>query len=417
MSYFQTKFQGAGMPQTDARLTRDFLNRQKQQDEHRREKAKALAEDQKKMSFIAQGLGLEKGEIDSMSRGELQGFIQSEMDNASKMQAREKQSLELAKFAQSVKVGDSQARVNEANAKTALMNANTSSQNSQTNYLSTLNKFQDDAMTRGKEFDTQQRITEDAQNYKRFVSGIAEKAEAGDPQANQWLNENPQVTENFYSGMSAESILGVRGEPVEQQAPDKFHPQALKKLNDETAKDYADFTDEGGNHMMEMSMRTMNRVITELKKPGKTGGRTIDFFGETLRKAYDHMTDGNSVAMQQQINLITQANLKATLGAQFTENEAKMFLQREYDPELSDKQNVDKLRVALEKVMVRAESRRARFQYFEDNNYNMAGFMTKNPGALSNEGPGNNPGDPNIIDTDSGNKVKINIPGTNVQQR
>ena len=405
------------MPQSDARLTKDFLNRQKQQDEQRREKAKALSEDQKKMSFIAQGLGLEKGEIDSMSRGELQGFIQSEMDNASKMQAREKQSLELAKFAQSVKVGNSQARTNEANAKTALLNANTSSQNSQTNYLSTLNKFQDDAMTRGEEFDTKQRNTEDAQDYKRFVSGIAEKAEAGDPQANKWLNENPQVAENFYSGMSAESILGVRGEPVEQQAPDKYHPQALKKLNDETAKDYADFSDEGGNHMMEMNMRSIRKVITELKKPGNTGGRGIDFFGETLKKAYDHMTDGNSVAMQQQIDLITQANLKATLGAQFTENEAKMFLQRSYDPQLSDEQNVDKLRQALESIMTRAESRKSRFMYFEKNNYSMAGFMINNPSAFSSQSPGTNPDDPNSVDTKSGNKAKIGIPGTQINQR
>ena len=404
------------MPQSDARLTKDFLNRQKQQDEQRREKAKALSEDQKKMSFIAQGLGLEKGEIDSMSRGELQGFIQTEMDNASKMQAREKQSLELAKFAQSVKVGNSQARTNEANAKTALMNANTSSQNSQTNYLSTLNKFQDDAMTRGKEYDTEQRNTNDAQDYKKFVSGIADKAEKGDPQANKWLNENKHVAENFYSGMSAESILGARGEPVEQQAPDKYHPQALKKLNDETAKDYAEFQDEGGNHMMEMSMRSMNQVIAELKKPGKTGGRTIDFFGDTLRRAYDLMTEGNSIAMQQQIDLITQANLKATLGAQFTEKEATLFLQRSYDPKGSDQENVDKLRQALEQVTHRANSRMSRYKYFEENNYSMEGFMTKNPGAFSHQGKNNpgNPNDPNSISTSSGNNATISIPGTQI---
>jgi len=181
MSYFQTKFQGASMPQSDARLTKDFLNRQKQQDEQRREKAKALSEDQKKMSFIAQGLGLEKGEIDSMSRGELQGFIQSEMDNASKMQAREKQSLELAKFAQSVKVGNSQARTNEANAKTALMNANTSSQNSQTNYLSTLNKFQDDAMTRGKNLILSKGIPRMLRTTKGLLVELLKKLKQGIP--------------------------------------------------------------------------------------------------------------------------------------------------------------------------------------------------------------------------------------------
>ena len=77
MSYFQGNFQGAGVPMTDARQTRMFIDRMREQEKQRKDQAKALAEDQKRMSMIAQGFGLEKGEVDSMSRGELQGFIEN----------------------------------------------------------------------------------------------------------------------------------------------------------------------------------------------------------------------------------------------------------------------------------------------------------------------------------------------------
>lgn len=428
MSYFQTQFQGGSMPTTDAMRTRDFIARQKEQDDQRREKSKMLAEDQKRLGMIAQGLGLEKGEVDSMSRGELQGFLNNEIRKKGMIDEMDRQEQALAKFNFDKQQQEIKTQIERDQVNTNMLNA--VNNNIQTNYTVNKSKFLDnkaqeesDATTKNqmlyRKFALQQVIAskkqpdpKDLQSIKRFQ------------EANDWVKKNPGAVEAVEAGQGHRAVSQFQGKGLtdadfikNQTAPDALHPQALKKLNDETAEDYAEFTDEGGNHMMEMSMRSMRQVIAELKKPGKTGGRTIDFFGDTLRKAYDHMTDGNSVAMQQQIDLITQANLKATLGAQFTENEAKMFLQREYDPNLSDEQNVKKLRVALERVIVRAESRLARFQYFEDNNYNMAGFMTKNPGAFSNKGQGGNPGNPaNTINTRSGNPAKINLPATRIKR-
>lgn len=426
MSYFNTQFQGASMPITDAMRTRDFIARQKEQENQRREKSKQLAEDQKRLGMIAQGLGLEKGEVDSMSRGELQGFLDNEIRKKGEIDKIQNEQQALAKFNFDKQQAEIRNQIERTQANTNMLNA--VNNNIQTNYNVNRNQFLDSERQRESEATTKNQLS-----YHKFaLQKVIDSKTAPDPSdpqsikkfqdANDWVKKNPGAVEAVEAGQGHRVVAQFQGKGLtdadfikNQTAPDALHPQALKKLNDETAKDYADFTEEGGNLMMEKNIRSLRQVIAELDGSNKTG-RAIDFFGETLRKAYDHMTDGNSVAMQQQIDLITQANLKATLGAQFTENEAKMFLQRSYDPQLSPEQNAKKLKSELESLITRAESRRARFQYFEDNNYNMAGFMTNNPGAFSSIRPGSNPGS-NSVNTKSGNKATISIPLTDIQPR
>ena len=433
MSIFNTQFSGAPFQVNDYTKAREFMERKKQADQARADQAKTLAEDQKRLGMMAQGMGLQKGEVDAMSRGELQGFISSSLQSKVDQQAREQRILELDKF-----LADKQKL--KADQAYRLEQQKISKQQGDTNMLNAVNQniINNNAINRLAESD--RIIKEDTQanieNAKKFtdmaINKVATAKTAPDPtdpqsikrfqDANDWVRKNPGAVEAVEAGQGYRAVSQFQGKGLtdadfikNQTAPDALHPQSLKKLNDETAKDYADFSEEGGNLMMEKNIRSLRQVIAELNGSNKTG-RPIDFFGETLRKAYDHMTDGNSVAMQQQIDLITQANLKATLGAQFTENEAKMFLQRSYDPQLSPEQNAKKLRSELESLITRAESRRARFQYFEDNNYNMAGFMTRNPGAFSSQGQGGNPGSPNSVNTRSGNKAKFNIPTTQIKR-
>jgi len=424
MSYFNTQFQGASMPITDAMRTRDFIARQKEQENQRREKSKQLAEDQKRLGMIAQGLGLEKGEVDSMSRGELQGFLDNEIRKKGEIDKIQNEQQALAKFNFDKQQAEIRNQIERTQANTNMLNA--VNNNIQTNYNVNKNKFLDNKAQEESDATTKNQLSYHKFALKKVIDSKT-PPDPSDPQsikkfqdANDWVKKNPGAVEAVEAGQGHRVVSQFQGKGLtdadfikNQTAPDALHPQALKKLNDETAKDYADFSEEGGNLMMEKNIRSLRQVIAELDGSNKTG-RAIDFFGETLRKAYDHMTDGNSVAMQQQIDLITQANLKATLGAQFTENEAKMFLQRSYDSQLSPEQNAKKLKSELESLITRAESRRARFQYFEDNNYNMAGFMTNNPGAFSNKGQGGNPA--NTINTRNGNQVKINIPTTQIKR-
>lgn len=84
MSYFQTKFSGAPIPQTDHRQTRSMLAQFKEQTAAKREKAKGLSEDQKRLEMVAMGLdpNLDKGLVQSMSRGELKGHIEKMLTEA-----------------------------------------------------------------------------------------------------------------------------------------------------------------------------------------------------------------------------------------------------------------------------------------------------------------------------------------------
>ena len=113
MSYFQGNFQGAGVPMTDARQTRNFIDRMREQEKQRKERSKALSEDQKRMSMIAQGFGLEKGEVDSMSRGELQGFIENKSMQMAQEKQRQDQILNLQKFASEAKARDMNAKTQQ----------------------------------------------------------------------------------------------------------------------------------------------------------------------------------------------------------------------------------------------------------------------------------------------------------------
>ena len=58
MSYFQGFYDQSAVSGTDARQTRMFIERMKEQDRARKEQSKALAEDQKRLGMIAQGMGL-----------------------------------------------------------------------------------------------------------------------------------------------------------------------------------------------------------------------------------------------------------------------------------------------------------------------------------------------------------------------
>ena len=85
MSYQGTKTIGGGgsMPFVDARQGQRDINQLRERERQRKEKASALADDQKRLEMLAQGLGAGK-EVKSMSRGELKGFIENKLAMATK---------------------------------------------------------------------------------------------------------------------------------------------------------------------------------------------------------------------------------------------------------------------------------------------------------------------------------------------
>ena len=122
MSYLQTNFQGASIPSTDARQTKMFIQNMQDREKQRADKSKALAEDQKKLSMIAQGFGLQKGEADSMSRGELSGFIENNINDFNQQKQRGEQAIALGQSMNAQRNTETQAQM--ANAQNMFAQAN-----------------------------------------------------------------------------------------------------------------------------------------------------------------------------------------------------------------------------------------------------------------------------------------------------
>jgi hypothetical protein len=92
----------------------------------------------------------------------------------------------------------------------------------------------------------------------------------------------------------------------------------------------------------------MNGAINQLEraKPGEITGKTVSLMTPLIRSPQTNLLVNN-------IERIVTENLRATLGAQFTENEAKAFIERSFNVSLPEKviaERLKRLRAAMKTV-------------------------------------------------------------------
>lgn len=350
MSYFQTKFQGGSMPTTDAMRTRDFIARQKEQDDQRREKSKMLAEDQKRLGMIAQGLGLEKGEVDSMSRGELQGFLNNEIRKKGIIDEMDRQEQAKLKFLSDAESQRRKDVISLINAQTAEKNANTANMGAIGKFSSNQFELQGTADQNTGNANIAQSVRENIDNpefAKKYPSSVAiERAGGSDEQvAKSFLAENSSNTD-----------------AKDNEAEIKLASD--KALAVETSKNFAEWVKEGGYTRAEQKVKVFRNVVNQLSDGSVETGGVINLFSETFRK---YAGDQDGVALQQKVNRIIAMNLKDTLGAQFTEQEAKQLMERSYDPQLKSVTNIKKLNQAIIEIINEEDFRLQYYNKFRDN--------------------------------------------------
>jgi len=399
MTYFNTRFQGASVPMTDARQTKQFLENIKNQEQQRKDRAKVLAEDQKRLSLIAQGLGLQKGEVDSMSRGELQGFIDATLQKKQQEQNLQAHNMSLAKF----KLDQQKASTNEMIGQAQLMNANTNQLNVNSNITA-----------RTEEINAQQSYGEGLQNFLRTIGGQPPPTpqgpqatppggsptpgapinpgtinkfsqgtgsgpamppppppnqsvppgppqgqppgpQQGQPPGPQQMSPQQKMLLMSQSGMNPKTMNSI----AEKVLPDLINPPEpsvntrqtadeamMKTLGEVAIKDYNDWQVNGGIEGAREKMKRINSIKQKLSSGQIKTGRLINAIGGIFEK----FLDPEAVGAKQALETIFQENLRETIGAQFTENEAKMFLARAYDPALPNKTNIEKINYALSQM-------------------------------------------------------------------
>ena len=83
-----------------------------------------------------------------------------------------------------------------------------------------------------------------------------------------------------------------------------------------------------------------------LKDDKELTGNFVSFLPDTLRNIFDK----EGFALQQAVESVIQMDLRQTLGAQFAQKEGEMFMARGFNPKLSDKANVEKLKTLLSQL-------------------------------------------------------------------
>lgn len=183
--------------------------------------------------------------------------------------------------------------------------------------------------------------------------------------ANQIIEKVPAI-EKIMTTRSAEDLkrLDIRARAAEKAAETAGKPAeqttAQKAVDKAFAKTYEDFVVQGGYGKGINQLQSLVGIAEKLESgddnltgPGK--GRMPEW------------TRPTSVAVRQQAEQAIQEGLRATLGAQFTENEQKMFLARSYDEKLPEKQNAEKIRRAAQTLQLMMRAKKQAADYYEDN--------------------------------------------------
>ena len=355
MSYFNTQFSVGGVPQVNAMQARSFIDRMKEQDRDRRERSRALAEDQKRLELLAQGYGMEKGEAQSMSRGELAGFIERKTMEVAQRKTEQDQILNLQKFANQVQQTDINRMMADSQNKFA--QANLENIQNQKNIMQA----------------EQTRIAKDAQAIRGAM------AQGGLRDFSKFLPADTAQAMSDQGVLDAYQKFGGRSQnPFANMSP------MQQAMDTEAGKNFATYNP----NIAKSNIAKLERAIGQIENAIATGeniaGTARSFLPEIMQNALNK----GGLALKEAVESVIQLNLRETLGAQFTAKEGDLFMRRGYNPTGSDQENLIKVRDLLQKVKASADLEAKRYEYGTTHG-TMQGFVPPMPSGINLGGDAN----------------------------
>lgn len=132
----------------------------------------------------------------------------------------------------------------------------------------------------------------------------------------------------------------------------------------EFGKEYAGWKASGGYADIEKQLQQLQRVSTELGKPGNdyTGPAAGLIPGKA--RAF---TNPAAVNAQNLVEEVAQRNLRLVLGAQFTQVEGERLIARAYNPQLSPMENKRRVDALISQIRTAAQAKEEAARYFEEN--------------------------------------------------
>ena len=163
----------------------------------------------------------------------------------------------------------------------------------------------------------------------------------------------------------------------EGRAPKNYNivkmPPGPKAVDEKYAQEYLDWSLGGGADAaanMGQIKSVLDRLASGEALTGKAIGLAPDFFNALVNPA--------ALGAKQQVEEVVQRNLRAVLGAQFTQVEGERLISRAFDARLSPQENVKRLRKLFMQMQTAAQQRQAMAEYYEANE-TLRGYKGKQP--------------------------------------
>jgi hypothetical protein len=150
-------------------------------------------------------------------------------------------------------------------------------------------------------------------------------------------------------------------------------PEAVKAIDTKYADDYLAWRQGGGSDAAGNAAQiksVLDRLASGEALTGKSIGLAPDFFNALVNPA--------ALGAKQQVEEVVQRNLRAVLGAQFTQVEGERLIARAFDARLSPQENAKRLRKLFMQIESAAQQKEAMAQYYEANE-TLRGYKGKQP--------------------------------------
>jgi hypothetical protein len=162
-------------------------------------------------------------------------------------------------------------------------------------------------------------------------------------------------------------IEGMEGKP---RITTKDLTPGQKKLDEEFAKDYAEYVASGGS-------ADVAKNIAQLKNVSKQLGSSSFLTGPIVGNLPFRSTFmPKSTQAQEDVQEVVQRNLRLVLGAQFTAKEGELLLARAYNPRLDEKENQKRVDRLVKQIELAAKAKKDAVDYFAENG-TLKGFKGK----------------------------------------
>ena len=135
-----------------------------------------------------------------------------------------------------------------------------------------------------------------------------------------------------------------------------------KKVDEEFAKKYAEYTS-GGEEAKDFDTIKKLEETLNFAEGNLSSGWDEQIMGMMPDKFRD-IVDPADKSIEDRIKSVAQTSLKQVLGAQFTEKEGRMLLDRAYNPVQPKEENIRRMRELITSLKSQASSKKAAMDYF-----------------------------------------------------